>query len=107
MWKIIDLLVWIGIWNKLRIYRVPPDSVRQYSQGSGYLWRNLMIIWILISRNDLKVSHMKQVNAPSNMRLATFLTDLNVKNVGYFKVFDTIKKMKPLLLLYFQILYDW
>ena len=26
--RIIDMLVWVGIWTKLRIYRVPPDSVR-------------------------------------------------------------------------------
>ena len=28
MWCIIALLVWIGLWTKLRIYRVPPDPVR-------------------------------------------------------------------------------
>ena len=28
LWRIIDLLVWIGLWTKLRIYRVPPDLVR-------------------------------------------------------------------------------
>ena len=25
----VALLVWIGVWTKLRIYRVPPDPVRQ------------------------------------------------------------------------------
>ena len=28
MWHIIDLLVWIVLWTKLIIYRVPPNQVR-------------------------------------------------------------------------------
>ena len=28
LWCIIYLLVWIGLWTQLRIYRVPPDTVR-------------------------------------------------------------------------------
>ena len=27
LWRIIDLLVWMSLWAKLGIYRVPPDSV--------------------------------------------------------------------------------
>ena len=34
-----------------------------------------MLIWMLGSNNDLKVSHRKQVNDPLNMKLATFLMD--------------------------------
>ena len=30
-------LVWIGIWTKLRIYRVPPDPVRWSCRGFGFL----------------------------------------------------------------------
>ena len=29
LWRIPDLLVWIGIWTKLRIYGVPPDPARR------------------------------------------------------------------------------
>ena len=32
-----------------------------------------MLNWMLWTNNDLKISHRKQVNAPSNMKLATFL----------------------------------
>ena len=28
LWLNIDVLVWIGIWEKLRIYKVPTDPVR-------------------------------------------------------------------------------
>ena len=35
LWHIIALLVWIGIWTKLRIYRVPTDPVRWSCRGFG------------------------------------------------------------------------
>ena len=47
MWRIIYLLAWIGLWNKLRIYRVPPNLVRWSCQGFGYIWRAFMLIWII------------------------------------------------------------
>ena len=34
----VDLLVWIGLWTKLRIYRVPPEPVRWSCRGLGFLW---------------------------------------------------------------------
>ena len=34
----VALLIWIGIWTKLRIYRVPPDPVIWYFRGFGFLW---------------------------------------------------------------------
>ena len=39
----VALLVWIGLWNKLRIYRVPPDPVRLSCRGFGFIWRALML----------------------------------------------------------------
>ena len=33
----VDLLVWIGFWTKLRIYRVPTDLVRWSCRGFGFL----------------------------------------------------------------------
>ena len=35
--SIVYLLVWIGIWTKLMIYRVPPYPVRWYCRGFVYL----------------------------------------------------------------------
>ena len=35
----VDMLVWIGLWTKLRIYRVPPYSFRWFCRGFGFLWR--------------------------------------------------------------------
>ena len=35
--QIVDLLVWIGLWTKLRIYRVPPDPVRWSCRVFGFL----------------------------------------------------------------------
>ena len=45
--KIVDLLVWIGLWTKLRIYRGPPDPMRWSCRGSGFLWRVFMLNWML------------------------------------------------------------
>ena len=59
----VALLVWIGLWNKLRIYRVPPYPVRWSCRGFGYLWRAFMLNWMLWTKNDLKIFHRKQVNA--------------------------------------------
>ena len=67
------LLVWIGLWTKLRIYTVPPDPVRCSCRGFGFLWRVFMLNWMLWTNNDLKVSHRKQVNDSPNMKLVTSL----------------------------------
>ena len=37
-WRIFILLVWIGIWTKLRIYRVTLNTVKWSYQGFGYMW---------------------------------------------------------------------
>ena len=98
------LLVWIGIWTKLRIYRVPTYPVRWYCRGFGFLLRAFMLNWILWTKNDLKIFHRKQVNAPLNMKFVTSLMNLNVNHVGYLRIFHTIKKIKSLILLYLQLL---
>ena len=63
----VALLVWIGLWTKLRIYRVTPDPVRWSCKGFGFLWRAFMLNWMLWTKNDLKIFHREQVNAPPNM----------------------------------------
>ena len=47
IWCSIALLVWIGLWIKLRIYRVPLDPVRWSCRFFGFLWRSLMLDWML------------------------------------------------------------
>ena len=39
----VALLLWIGLWTKLRIYKVPPEPVRWYCRGFGFLWRAFML----------------------------------------------------------------
>ena len=39
----VALLICIGPWKKLRIYRVPPDPVRWSCRGFGFLWRAFML----------------------------------------------------------------
>ena len=39
----VALLVCIGLWTKLRIYRVPPDPVRWSCRGFGFLLRLFML----------------------------------------------------------------
>ena len=73
LWNIIDILEWIVLWTKSRIYKVPPYPFRWYCRGFGYLWRAFMMSWMIFPKNCLKVSHSKQVNALSNMKFETSL----------------------------------
>ena len=102
--RIVALLVCIGLWTKFRMYRVPPDLVRWSCRGFGFLWRAFMFNWVLCTNNYFKVSHRKQANAPSNMKLVTSLMNFNVNHVGYLKVYNTINNMKSLVLLSLQLL---
>ena len=43
----VDLLVWIVLWTKLMIYRVPPDPFRWSCRGFGFIWRAFMLNWML------------------------------------------------------------
>ena len=43
------------------------------------------MIWMLWTNNDLKVSHRKQVNAPSNTELATSLMNFECQPCGIFE----------------------
>ena len=38
MWRIIVLMVCIGVGTKLIIYRIPPDPFRWSCRGFGFLW---------------------------------------------------------------------
>ena len=57
IWRSIALLVWIVIWTKLRIYRVPLDPVRCSCRGFGLLWQAFILNSMLWTNN--------QVNSPS------------------------------------------
>ena len=46
-----------------------------------------MLIWILGSKNDLKVSHRKQFNSLSNMKVATSLMNFECHSCGIFEGF--------------------
>ena len=84
IWKIISLLVWIGLWKKMIIYSVPPNPVRWSCQGFGFLWQAFMLNWMLWTNNDFKVSHRKQVKATSNMKLVTSLIKFEFRPCGIF-----------------------
>ena len=88
MWSIIVMLVWIGLWTKLSIYKVPSYPVRWSCQGFGYLWQAFMVIWMLGSKNVLKVSHRKKVNYPSNMKLGTSLISFECQPCQIFEGFS-------------------
>ena len=81
----VDLLVWIGHWNSLRIYRVPPDPVIWSCRCFEFLWQAFMLNWMLWTKNDLKVSHRKHVNAISNMNLVTSLMNFECQPCGIFE----------------------
>ena len=71
--RIISLPVWIGLWTKLRIYIVPTDPVIWSCRGFIFLWQSFMLNWMVWTNNGFKVSHRKQVNATSNIKLVTSL----------------------------------
>ena len=84
----VALLVWIGLWTKLRIYRVPPDPVICSCRGFWFLWWSFMLNWMPWTKNGFKVSHRKQVNAPSDMKLVTSLMDFECQPCGIFESFS-------------------
>ena len=85
MWQIIDMLACIDIWTKMRIYIVPLDPFRWSCQGFGSLWRSLMMSWMLLSKNYLKVYHRKKLHALSYGRLATPLMNFECQTFGIFE----------------------
>ena len=44
-----------------------------------------MLNWMLWNNNELKVSHRKQVNPPSNMKLVTSLMNFECHPCGIFE----------------------
>ena len=79
------MLVWIVLWTKLIIYRVPPDSVILSCRGFGFIWRELMTNWMLLNKNYFKVYNRNQVNAISNMKLAISLMNFECQPCGIFE----------------------
>ena len=49
----VALLVQIGLWTKLRIYRVSPYPFRCSCRGFGFMWRAFMLNCMLWNTNDL------------------------------------------------------
>ena len=88
MWRIITLMAWISLLIKLRIYKVPPDPFRCSCQSFGFLWRPLILICMLLSKNCIKLYHRKQVKVPSNMKLATSLMNFEFHPYGIFEGFS-------------------
>ena len=84
MWHIVDLLVYIRLWTKLSIYRVPPDPVKCSFQGFSYLWWTFIMIWMLTSKN-LSLSCRNQCYAPSDARIAASLMDFECQTCGFFE----------------------
>ena len=84
----VALLVWISLWIKLRVYKVPPDPVRCYCGRFVFLWRALILNWMLWNNNDLNISNRKQVNALPNMKLVTYLMNPECQPCGIFEGFS-------------------
>ena len=81
----VALMVWIGLWTKLRIYRVPPDPIRWSCRGFGFLWQSFMLNWMLWTKNDLQIFHRKHVNVSLNMKLVTSLINVECQPCGIFE----------------------
>ena len=81
----VAMLIWIGLWTKLRIYRFPPDPIRWSCRGFGFLWRAFMLTWMLWTKNDLQIFHRKHVNVSPNMKLVTSLINFECQPCGIFE----------------------
>ena len=79
------LLIWIVLWTKLRIYRVPPDQLRWSCRGFGFLWQAFMMIWMLWTKNELNILDRNHVNASPNMKLVTTLINFECQTCGIFE----------------------
>ena len=75
----------VGIWTKIRIYKVPLDPVIWSCQDFGCLCQPFMLIWIIGSNNDLKVYQKNHVNAPPNIKLAKSLMNFEFHPSGIFE----------------------
>ena len=84
LWCIISLLVWIGLWKKLRIYRVPSDPFIWSCRGFGSIWLAAIMIWLILSNNGLRVSHINKLNTPSNFSLTTSLMNFECQPCEIF-----------------------
>ena len=73
----VALLIWIGLWTKLRIYRVSLEPVIWSYRGFGFLWQAFMLNWMLWTKNDLQIFHRKHVNVYPNMKLVTSLINFD------------------------------
>ena len=81
----VDLLVRIGFWTKLRIYRVPTDLVRWSCRGFGFLWRAFMLKWMLWTKNYIRIFQRNQVNVFPDIRLVTSLINFECQPCGIFE----------------------
>ena len=70
----------------MRYYIVPPDPDIWSCQGFRFLWQAFMLNWMIWTKNQFKVSHRKQVNVPSNMKLVTSLMKFECQPCGIFEV---------------------
>ena len=61
------------------------DHLSGSGGGFGFLWRSFILDCMLWTKNNLKVSHRKQVNAPSNMKLMTSLMNFECQPYGIFE----------------------
>ena len=64
LWCIFSLLVWIGIWKKMMMFRVPTYPINWYCRDFGYIHIPFMMIYILIPKKGLSLSLRKKYYAP-------------------------------------------
>ena len=106
LWIIVALLFWIDLWTKLRIYRVPPGPFKWSCQGffSVSTINNDVDIF---SENELNASHRNQFLISRIWVWKNHWWIFIIRNVVYLKVFTTLNKFNPFLLLHVYHLQGW
>ena len=70
LWNILDVLVWIGLWKFLRIYRVSPYPLKWYCWGFVYMWQEFTMIYMILPNKYLSLSLRNKYYSPSYVSLA-------------------------------------
>ena len=83
----VALLIWIGLWTKLRIYRVPPDPIRWYCRGFGFLWRAFMLHWMLWTKESIQGISQEESQCPLKYEVGDILDESLMSAMWYILSF--------------------
>ena len=61
---------------------MPLDPLNQHFKNFGFMWRAFMMMWMLLPKKYLSVSHRNNYYSLSNLRLTESLIDIECQTCG-------------------------